>query len=44
MKIRGCCDKLNNMHVLANKRDIYFKLMLLKAISKIGEGFGQNTR
>ena len=44
MKIRVCCDNLNNMRVLANNRYIYFKLMLLKAISKIGEGFGHKTR
>jgi hypothetical protein len=44
MKIRVCYDKLNNMRVLANKRNIYFKLMLMRAISKIGKGFGHNTR
>ena len=34
----------SNTLLLANMRDIYFKVMLLKAIKKIGQDFGHKAR
>lgn len=36
--------EFSNNPLLANIRDIYLKVMLLKAINKIGQDFGHNAR